>query len=77
MWASSIACGTCPSCRLREPTLCEARRTYGVNRPITEASPLRGSWADLSASNPVRRSSGCPRASIPWQRCPSPARAPP
>jgi threonine dehydrogenase-like Zn-dependent dehydrogenase len=47
MWASSIACGTCFSCRtLREPTLCQNRRTYGVNRPTSERSALRGSWAD-------------------------------
>ncbi len=47
MWASSIACGSCFGCRqLREPTLCEHRRTYGVNRPVTDASPLAGSWAE-------------------------------
>jgi threonine dehydrogenase-like Zn-dependent dehydrogenase len=43
MWASSIACGRCVPCRLhREPTLCENRRTYGVNRP----DGLWGSWAE-------------------------------
>lgn len=47
MWASSIACGRCESClTLREPTLCEHRRTYGVNRPATGDRPLAGSWAD-------------------------------
>jgi threonine dehydrogenase-like Zn-dependent dehydrogenase len=47
MWASSIACGTCPPCRLhREPTLCENRRTYGVNRPVGEEPALSGSWAE-------------------------------
>ncbi|MGW0532200.1 zinc-binding dehydrogenase [Streptomyces sp. NPDC003032] len=47
MWASSIACGVCVPCRqYREPTLCENRRTYGVNRPVTEPSALSGSWAD-------------------------------
>ncbi|MGW1194622.1 zinc-binding dehydrogenase [Streptomyces sp. NPDC002536] len=47
MWASSIACGECPPCRLhREPTLCENRRTYGVNRPLTDGAELSGSWAD-------------------------------
>jgi threonine dehydrogenase-like Zn-dependent dehydrogenase len=47
MWASSIACGTCPPCRLhREPTLCENRRTYGVNRSVTHGTALSGSWAD-------------------------------
>ncbi|WP_405737410.1 zinc-binding dehydrogenase [Streptomyces sp. NBC_01537] len=53
MWASSITCGTCHACRiLREPTLCTNRRTYGVNRPTTEASPLRGSWADFISLEP-------------------------
>ncbi|WP_329180013.1 zinc-binding dehydrogenase [Streptomyces sp. NBC_01477] len=53
MWASSIACHTCHACRvLREPTLCTARQTYGVNRPTSEASPLRGSWADFISLEP-------------------------
>ncbi len=47
MWASSIACGVCPPCRLhREPTLCENRRTYGVNRSLADGPELSGSWAD-------------------------------
>ncbi|MFG3282502.1 zinc-binding dehydrogenase [Streptomyces sp. NPDC048111] len=47
MWASSIACGTCVPCRLhREPTLCENRRTYGVNRAIADGSELAGAWAE-------------------------------
>lgn len=47
VWASSIACGCCVPCRLhREPTLCEARRTYGVNRPTTREPALSGSWAE-------------------------------
>jgi len=47
MWASSISCGACVPCRIhREPTLCVNRRTYGVNRPITEGSGLNGAWAD-------------------------------
>jgi threonine dehydrogenase-like Zn-dependent dehydrogenase len=47
MWASSIACGQCAPCRLyREPTLCERRRTCGVNRPTTSEPALSGSWAD-------------------------------
>ncbi|WP_069160384.1 zinc-binding dehydrogenase [Nocardia altamirensis] len=46
MWASSIACGVCVPCRqYREPTLCEARQTYGVNRSTTD-EPLSGAWAD-------------------------------
>lgn len=53
MWASSISCGRCQACRLwREPTLCSNRRTYGVNRPTTEGSPLRGSWADFITLEP-------------------------
>ncbi|MCW7944010.1 hypothetical protein AAW14_18710 [Streptomyces hygroscopicus] len=47
MWASSISCGRCVPCRqYREPTLCEARRTYGVNRPLGEGSGLSGAWAE-------------------------------
>ncbi|MFF5265461.1 zinc-binding dehydrogenase [Actinomadura viridis] len=47
MWASSIACGRCRAClRDREPTLCEARRTYGVNRPVADPPALSGAWAE-------------------------------
>ncbi len=47
MWASSIACGTCVPCRqYREPTLCENRLTYGVNRPALEGDALSGAWAE-------------------------------
>ncbi|GAO08988.1 putative zinc-containing alcohol dehydrogenase [Streptomyces lydicamycinicus] len=47
MWASSLACGVCPPCRLhREPTLCERRRTYGVNRALADGPELSGAWAD-------------------------------
>ncbi len=47
MWASSIACGRCVPCRIhREPTLCENRQTYGVNRPTSAAPALSGSWAE-------------------------------
>lgn len=47
MWASSIACGRCIPCRLhREPTLCEHRQTYGVNRSTTSEPALSGSWAE-------------------------------
>ncbi|MFE1586145.1 zinc-binding dehydrogenase [Streptomyces sp. NPDC058737] len=47
MWASSISCGVCPPCRLhREPTLCERRRTYGVNRALADGPELSGAWAD-------------------------------
>jgi len=47
MWASSIACGQCVPCRLhREPTLCENRRTYGVNRSTVEEPALSGAWAE-------------------------------
>jgi threonine dehydrogenase-like Zn-dependent dehydrogenase len=47
MWASSIACGRCVPCRQhREPTLCERRRTYGVNRSTVDEPALSGSWAD-------------------------------
>jgi threonine dehydrogenase-like Zn-dependent dehydrogenase len=47
MWASSIACGRCPACLVdREPTLCEHRRTYGVNRPAIGPDAPAGSWAE-------------------------------
>ncbi|MFI7190282.1 zinc-binding dehydrogenase [Nocardia nova] len=47
MWASSISCGRCRACRdLREPTLCAQRQTCGVNRPVSVAPGLFGSWAD-------------------------------
>jgi threonine dehydrogenase-like Zn-dependent dehydrogenase len=47
MWASSISCGRCVPCRLhREPTLCEHRLTYGVNRPTAAEPALSGSWAE-------------------------------
>jgi threonine dehydrogenase-like Zn-dependent dehydrogenase len=47
MWASSIACGQCWHCRVaREPTLCEARRTYGVNRAMCDSIGPAGSWSE-------------------------------
>jgi threonine dehydrogenase-like Zn-dependent dehydrogenase len=57
MWASSIACGTCVPCRqYREPTLCVARRTYGVNRTAGQVpageSALAGSWAESIVLHP-------------------------
>lgn len=47
MWASSISCGHCVPCRMHgDPTLCENRQTYGVNRPTTAGPALSGSWAE-------------------------------
>lgn len=47
MWASSISCGQCVPCRAhREPTLCENRQTYGVNRAVGAGPSLSGSWAE-------------------------------
>jgi threonine dehydrogenase-like Zn-dependent dehydrogenase len=47
MWASSISCGRCIPCRSHgDPTLCEHRLTYGVNRPTTTEPALSGAWAD-------------------------------
>ncbi|WP_218945948.1 zinc-binding dehydrogenase [Streptomyces hawaiiensis] len=53
MWASSISCGQCMPCRqYREPTLCEARRTYGVNRSLAEGAGLSGAWAETILLHP-------------------------
>lgn len=53
MWASSIACGVCAPCRQhREPTLCESRKTYGVNRTATLDMAPTGAWADYIALHP-------------------------
>jgi len=53
MWASSIACGVCVPCQVyREPTLCEARQTYGVNRTLSDGSGLCGSWAKTIVLRP-------------------------
>ncbi|MGE7389151.1 zinc-binding dehydrogenase [Streptomyces sp. NPDC004126] len=53
MWASSIACGSCVPCRLhREPTLCEDRRTYGVNRSTGSGPELSGAWAEYIVLQP-------------------------
>ena len=53
MWASSIACGQCVPCRAhREPTLCQNRQTYGVNRPVSAGPALSGSWADYIVLRP-------------------------
>lgn len=46
-WASSIACGRCFFCRdALEPTLCERRRVYGVNRGLADFPHASGSWAE-------------------------------
>jgi len=53
LWASSIACGSCVPCQVdREPTLCERRQTYGVNRPLSDGSGLCGSWAEAIVLRP-------------------------
>lgn len=53
MWASSIACDRCVPCvTYREPTLCENRVTYGVNRPTTAPPALSGSWASYISLRP-------------------------
>ncbi|MGY4257832.1 threonine dehydrogenase-like Zn-dependent dehydrogenase [Bradyrhizobium sp. USDA 4516] len=48
MWASSISCGHCEACSIwREPTLCDHRKTYGINRSTATDEPLSGAWADF------------------------------
>jgi threonine dehydrogenase-like Zn-dependent dehydrogenase len=47
-WGSNIACGHCVYCRdVAEPSLCENRRVYGINRSADVAPHLTGSWADV------------------------------
>jgi threonine dehydrogenase-like Zn-dependent dehydrogenase len=47
-WGSNIACGRCFYCRdVREPTLCEHRRVYGINRPADAWPGLTGAWAEV------------------------------
>jgi threonine dehydrogenase-like Zn-dependent dehydrogenase len=52
-WGSSIACGRCFYCRdVREPTLCERRRIYGINRPADAWPGLTGAWAEAIHLDP-------------------------
>lgn len=47
-WGSSISCGHCFYCaEAHEPTLCEQRRIYGINRRADVAPHLTGAWADV------------------------------
>jgi threonine dehydrogenase-like Zn-dependent dehydrogenase len=52
-WGSSISCGDCVYCRdLQEPTLCERRRIYGINRRADEWPYLGGAWAEAIYLHP-------------------------
>ncbi len=51
-WASSIACGGCFFCREQQPTLCEHRRIYGINRALDVPPRLTGSWAQRMLLDP-------------------------
>lgn len=47
VWANNIPCGTCYECLvLKEPTLCQNRKIYGINRTATDAPHLQGGWAE-------------------------------
>jgi D-arabinose 1-dehydrogenase-like Zn-dependent alcohol dehydrogenase len=47
VWASSIPCGRCYYCLLKEErTLCPNRRIYGINQPADAWPHLSGGWAD-------------------------------
>ncbi|HEY8486459.1 MAG TPA: zinc-binding dehydrogenase [Limnochordales bacterium] len=47
-WASSIPCGRCYWCLVRqERTLCTNRRVYGINQRADVWPHLSGSWADF------------------------------
>ena len=42
-WASSIACGECFYCRVKnQPTRCLTRKAYGISYSAAEAPHLRG-----------------------------------
>jgi len=46
-WASSISCGECFYCRLKnQPTRCQSRKAYGISYTSAEAPYLRGGFAE-------------------------------
>src|SRR5258708_5255002 len=46
-WASSIACGECFYCRVKnQPTRCLTRKAYGISYSAAEAPHLRGGYAE-------------------------------
>lgn len=46
MWERGISCGACFFCAvLRDPALCQNRRTYGIHVPESEAPHLNGAYA--------------------------------
>jgi D-arabinose 1-dehydrogenase-like Zn-dependent alcohol dehydrogenase len=52
-WGSSISCRDCFYCRdAGEPTLCERRKIYGINRRADEWPHLGGAWADMIYLHP-------------------------
>lgn len=68
-WGSSISCGDCFYCRdVVEPTLCERRRIYGINRRVDEWPHLGGAWAEMIYLHPgtmvVRLDSGAPPEAV-------------
>jgi threonine dehydrogenase-like Zn-dependent dehydrogenase len=47
-WASSIVCGQCFYCRVKnQPTRCVARKAYGISYTADEPPHLRGGYAEL------------------------------
>ena len=46
-WASSIACGECFYCRMKnQPTRCVSRKAYGISYCASDAPHLRGGYAE-------------------------------
>jgi threonine dehydrogenase-like Zn-dependent dehydrogenase len=46
-WASSIVCGECYYCRLKnQPTRCVSRKAYGISYCAADAPHLRGGYAE-------------------------------
>ncbi|MBN1293091.1 MAG: zinc-binding dehydrogenase [Candidatus Latescibacteria bacterium] len=47
IWNRGVTCGKCYYCTvLKEPSLCENRRVYGINIPLNEKPYLNGCYAE-------------------------------
>jgi threonine dehydrogenase-like Zn-dependent dehydrogenase len=47
LWNRGITCNTCYYCAiLEEPSFCQNRKVYGINRPMTEAPYVNGCYTE-------------------------------